>query len=69
MKLKIRIPNTRFVVVLWYRNNKANRTTIERPANNDALVVRMLQEKVGVSEIRAVFPVTGENLAQSMMRV
>jgi hypothetical protein len=69
MKLKIRIPNTRFVVVLWYRDNKANRTTIERPANMDALQLRMLKERVGVNEIRALFPVTGDDLVRSMQRI
>ena len=69
MKIKFHIPSTRFVVVLWYRNNKANRTTIDRPANTDALQVRMLKERVGLNEIRAVYPVTGENLALSMQRI
>jgi len=51
MKIKFHIPNTRFIVVLWYRNNKANRTTIDRPANTDALQIRMLKEHVGLNEI------------------
>jgi hypothetical protein len=69
MKIKFHIPNTRFIVVLWYRNNKANRTTIDRPANTDALQIRMLKEHVGLNEIRAIYPVTAEDLVRSMQRI
>jgi hypothetical protein len=69
MKIKFTIPNTQFVIVLWFRNNRMNRTTIERPANTDMLQLRMLKEKVGMSEIRALRPVDGIDLVKSMTRI
>ncbi len=69
MKINFRIPNTKFVLVLWFRNNRMNRTTIERPANTDMLQVAMLKEKVGLSEIRAIRPVDGIDIARSMTRI
>lgn len=54
MKTQFRFPNTKFCLVLWYRNNKANETRIPTPATDDVLQTEMLKHKVGLSEIRAV---------------
>jgi hypothetical protein len=55
MKNNFRIPkNTRFVIVLWYRNNEPHEIRIPTPPNNDMLRLEMLSHQVGFSEIRAV---------------
>jgi len=54
MKHKFVIPQSKNVIVRWFRNNKFTDTLIPRPANNEMLRLTMLACKVGHGEIRCV---------------
>jgi len=48
------LPKTRNCSVVWYRNGERHETVIPTPSNMEGLKNRMIQHKVGYSEIRTV---------------
>ncbi len=69
MKVNFKLPNTRLCLVVWFRNNRTHETILETPYTNEQLRQRMLEQKVGFSELRAVKSVDGDSLAQQMTRL
>lgn len=52
--------------VVWYRNGQRNELLIETPKTNEQLTLKMLEHRVGASEIRAVKSLDGTALAKSI---
>ena len=52
------LPDADLIRVEYMRGNVKQSATMKRPANYDALLVVMLQRKVGQSQITGIFPVT-----------
>jgi len=69
MKVNFSLPNTRLCIVLTIKDNKRTEHLIPTPPNNDVLRQRMLEKKIGYSEIKAVKSVDGDSLADKMSRV
>ena len=69
MKVNFSLPNTRLCIVLTIRDNKRTEHLIPTPPNNDVLRQRMLEKKIGYSEIKAVKAVDGESLAGQMIKI
>jgi hypothetical protein len=69
MKVNFSLPNTRLCIVLTVRDNKPTEHLIDTPRDNDALRQRMLERKIGYSEIRAVKAVDAGSLVMQMSRV
>jgi len=69
MKVNFKLPNTRLCVVLTIKDNERKEHLIPTPPSNDMLRQRMLEKKIGFSEIRAVKSVDGGQLAEKMGRV
>jgi len=67
MKNKFIIPNTKSIIVVWYRDGKKNEQLIPTPANINSLYDTMLKYRVGRSEIRAVKAVKADDLAQAII--
>ena len=69
MKVNFKLPNTKLCLVVWFRGNKHHEEILETPHTNDQLRQRMLEKKVGYSEIRTVKSVDGDSLANAMTRL
>ena len=69
MKVNFKLPNTRLCIVLWNSQGTLNKDLIPTPPSNDALRQRMLEKKVGYSDIRGVQAVKESDLALSMSRL
>ncbi len=66
MKVNFSLPNTKLCIVLTIRGNERKEHLIDTPPSNDALRQRMLEKKIGFSEIKAVKAVEPAGLVSLM---
>lgn len=69
MKVNFTLPNTRLCIVLTIKDNNRTEHLIPTPPSNDMLRQRMLEKKIGFSDIKAVKSVDGDSIATQMGRV